>query len=172
LPAPPLTRRQFRGLVRIAPLPSIDLIVTDRSHRVLLGLRKNQPAKGYWFVPGGRIRKNEHFETAFKRITRQELGVRIPLEDAVPVGLFEHLHRTGPVAGVGTHYVVVALQLVSLPLPDVLPTAQHSRYRWFTLHEAATLRSVHRYTRAYFHKTPATKVLPSLPRRQLAFEPI
>jgi hypothetical protein len=64
------------------------------------------------------------------------------------------------------------LQLVSPPLPALLPTAQHSRYRWFTLHEAATLRSVHRYTRAYFHKNPATKILPSLPRRSLATEPI
>jgi hypothetical protein len=42
----------------LAPLVSIDLIIRDNADRVLLGLRNNEPAKGYFFVPGGIILKD------------------------------------------------------------------------------------------------------------------
>jgi hypothetical protein len=38
-----------------APLVSFDLIIRDPDGRALLRLRTNDPAKGFYFVPGGRI---------------------------------------------------------------------------------------------------------------------
>src|SRR3954466_13792753 len=54
-----LSDAQFADVVRLAPLVSIDLVIRDPDGDVLVGLRTNAPAKGFWFVPGGRIRKNE-----------------------------------------------------------------------------------------------------------------
>jgi colanic acid biosynthesis protein WcaH len=54
-----LSRSSFIDVVKRTPLVSIDIIVENRRNQVLLGLRKNEPAKGFWFVPGGRILKNE-----------------------------------------------------------------------------------------------------------------
>ena len=61
-------------IIEFVPLVSIDLILKDRQGQVLLGKRANRPARGYWFVPGGRIRKNEKIADAISRISRSELG--------------------------------------------------------------------------------------------------
>jgi colanic acid biosynthesis protein WcaH len=67
-----ITDNEFSCVVRCAPLPSIDLIIRDSERRVLVGLRTNEPAKDYYFVPGGVIRKNETLELAFARILRAD----------------------------------------------------------------------------------------------------
>lgn len=62
-----LAQHEFLEIVRLTPLVSIDLIVLDQAGDVLLGRRVNRPAQGMWFVPGGRIRKDETLADAFKR---------------------------------------------------------------------------------------------------------
>ena len=59
------------------PLISIDLLVQNEHGEYLLGLRNNRPAQGYWFVPGGRVLKNETLDGAFKRLTFEELGIEL-----------------------------------------------------------------------------------------------
>lgn len=41
------------------PLVSIDLMIKNAQDQMLWGRRNNRPAQGYWFVPSGRICKNE-----------------------------------------------------------------------------------------------------------------
>ena len=52
-----LNHDDLAEVIRLAPLVAIDLIIENDYGQVLLGLRTNEPAKGYWFVPGGRIQK-------------------------------------------------------------------------------------------------------------------
>lgn len=59
----------FKTVVASTPLISMDLIVQNDAGQVLLGYRNNRPAQGFWFVPGGRILKDEHFEVAFGRLS-------------------------------------------------------------------------------------------------------
>lgn len=47
----------FETVIVYTPLVSIDLLVKNRKGEYLFGLRKNRPAQGYWFVPGGRLQK-------------------------------------------------------------------------------------------------------------------
>ncbi len=56
------------------PIPCVDLLVTHKG-RLLLMKRKNTPAKGKWFSPGGRIYKNETIENAVKRVLFEETGL-------------------------------------------------------------------------------------------------
>jgi colanic acid biosynthesis protein WcaH len=69
-----LSKENFLKLVELGPLISIDLVVNDEQCRILVGERVNQPARGYWFVPGGCILKGETLEVAFRRLTECELG--------------------------------------------------------------------------------------------------
>ena len=51
-----LEKEIFKKVVKNAPLVSIDLcIVCDG--KILFGKRKNDPLKGFFFTPGGRILK-------------------------------------------------------------------------------------------------------------------
>ncbi len=61
---PYLSAADFSTVIRSTPLVSIDLILTRPDGAVLVGRRQNEPAKAYWFVPGGRIRKDERLDAA------------------------------------------------------------------------------------------------------------
>lgn len=69
-----LEKEEFKCLVQHGVLFSIDLVVLDAQNRILVGERINRPAQGYWFVPGGRVYKNEPLKKAFERICSDELG--------------------------------------------------------------------------------------------------
>ena len=146
-----LERAKFREIVMHAPLVSIDLIVRNNQGEVLLGLRKNGPAKNTWFVPGGRILKDEKITAAFQRITAAELGTALDLEKTRFLGVYEHFHKDNfaDEPGFGTHYVVLAHELRDFA-PSALPSAQHSEYRWVRQTELLSDPSVHRYSRDYF----------------------
>jgi colanic acid biosynthesis protein WcaH len=72
-----LNKQEFTEVIDRTPLVSIDLVVENEKGEKLFGLRTNRPAKDYWFVPGGRILKNEKLDDAFSRLTLNELGVEI-----------------------------------------------------------------------------------------------
>jgi colanic acid biosynthesis protein WcaH len=82
----------FRSVVRLAPLVSIDLIIRNARGEVLLGLRNNEPAKGLYFVPGGIIRKQERLHEAFARIPKEETNYDASFEDARLLGVYEHFY--------------------------------------------------------------------------------
>jgi colanic acid biosynthesis protein WcaH len=72
----------------------LDLLIFNDSGKVLLGLRQNRPAKGYWFVPGGRVFKNETLSHAFTRILANETGLsEIDIKNVCFHGIYEHFHE-------------------------------------------------------------------------------
>jgi colanic acid biosynthesis protein WcaH len=140
----------FKIVVTHTPLVSIDLIVRDQAGRVLLGFRRNRPARGSWFVPGGRINKGETLDAAFQRLTLVELGLKIAREQASFRGVFEHFYPDYFAGdGVATHYIVLAHDLRINEL-DRLPEAQHSDYRWFSPDELLVDPQVHDNVKVYF----------------------
>lgn len=149
-----LSVERFREAVDMLPLVAIDLLVRDSQGRYLLGLRGNPPARGRWFVPGGRIRKGETLDHAVARLARQELGMVVHLPRWTLMGVYEHFYDVNfaDEPGKMTHYVVLAYQtcLPGAPACMQLPAIQHLGYRWDTPAQAARDIDVHPYTRAYF----------------------
>ncbi|HEY5913671.1 MAG TPA: GDP-mannose mannosyl hydrolase [Verrucomicrobiae bacterium] len=147
-----IPREQFSEVVRLTPLVAIDLVVRSSRGQVLVGRRTNDPAKGVFFVPGSRITKNETRAAAFERITREELGVTVPIEQARFLGVYEHLYSTNRFGldGFGTHYITLAYELVlAIDLKD-LPADQHGEYHWMTPEDLLASPEVHENTKAYF----------------------
>ena len=144
---------EFAEAVRLSPLVSIDLIVNNKNGEILLGLRTNEPAKGFWFVPGGRILKDERIPEAFERITDNELGVILNYNEAELVGVFEHLYPNNFAGreGFGTHYIVLAHSISIDEEILNLPGDQHSDYKWMSPQQISKDESVHPYTKAYFN---------------------
>ena len=71
-----LSNEEFKSIIKLTPLVAFDMII-DYNDKILLGKRINEPAKGYYFIPGGRIMKNETLDDACKRLTQNELGFNI-----------------------------------------------------------------------------------------------
>lgn len=147
-----LSTQDFLTVVRLAPLVSLDLVVINPRGEVLVGLRTNRPAEGYWFVPGGRIQKDERLDAAFRRLTGEELGHPIGLADASALGVYEHLYEDNfaGVEGFGTHYVVLGYTLALDHIPAALPRTQHRDYLWLTPDAMRARGDVHPNTLAYF----------------------
>lgn len=146
----------FRSAVRLSPLVSIDLIVRDAAGHVLLGWRNNRPAQHCWFVPGGRICKDETLDAAFRRIAGGELGLESERADARFLGVHEHFYDDNfSGTGFGTHYVVLGHELALGEQPVTLPAAQHARWRWFGVDELLASPEVHRHSKWYFDPVAA-----------------
>jgi len=149
-----LTDETFRTVVASTPLVSIDLVVQNAEGAILLGQRLNRPAQGFWFVPGGRIQKNETLDAAFRRLTLGELGHTFERCQARLLDVYEHFYADSVFGEAGdnpdTHYVVLGYHLV-LPASVALapPAEQHDRYRWWSIAETQASTEVHANSRAY-----------------------
>ena len=150
-----LSRSDFKTVVQLAPLVSIDLIIRDPEGKVLLGRRNNEPAKGSYFVPGGRILKDERIQDAFARILKTEVDCEAAFVDARFLGAFEHFYETNFAnePGFGTHYVTLAYELNVTDVASVRTDPQHSDYSWW--HNRDLLRS-DRVPRKYENLFPAS----------------
>lgn len=142
----------FEQVVANAPLVAIDLLVENAERRMLLGWRKNPPARSSWFVPGGRVRKNETLSAAFSRITEEELGQSFQLDQCVFIGVYQHFYSDNFLGeqGASTHYLALAHRLWTGEQPLRLPQTQHTQYRWDYPTAIAQDPLVHAYSRAYF----------------------
>ena len=147
-----LDKDVFIKAIDSLPLVSIDLIISNSEGKYLLGLRNNRPAKGYWFVPGGRILKDEKQDAALNRIVLKELGIVSLSSDVSFLGVYQHFYQdcfAGDI-GVTTHYVVLAhhlnLDINSVPIAD----DQHSAMQWWTKDDLLSNQQVHQYTKDYF----------------------
>ncbi len=150
-----LTDDEFIEVIAKTPLVSIDLVIRDGKNRILMGRRVNEPAKGKWFVPGGRIRKDENLDEAFERICLDEIGEKRPLKDARLIGSFTHRYATNfkCIEGVSTHYVVLAYEIPVISTEKIDAAIkngkQHSESAWFNKDDINS--DIHPYSREYFN---------------------
>lgn len=146
-----LRHEDFATVVRCTPLISIDLLVENARGEFLLGQRTNRPARGYWFVPGGRVQKDERLESAFERLTLAELGLRLPLTSAEFYGVWQHFYDDNFSGDdFSTHYVVLGFRLRVSENDLQLPDVQHDAYRWLTPQAVLAGDNVHDHSQAYF----------------------
>ena len=145
-----LDKATFTKVLASTPLVSLDFVIFNGEGKVLLGQRLNRPAQYAWFVPGGRIYKNEPIAAAFARLTQAELGEEIAFANAKLLGAYDHFYQDSVFGEhVSTHYVALAHQFQVAQL-NHLPNEQHNQYRWYSVAELLADDQVHPHTKAYF----------------------
>ncbi|WP_426370159.1 GDP-mannose mannosyl hydrolase [Pseudocolwellia sp. HL-MZ7] len=149
-----LDKETFSTVIESTPLVSIDLVVKNKHGQALLGERLNKPAKGNWFVPGGRILKDESMADAFKRLTKEELGQAFSINQAELLGPFDHFYSDNVFGDeFSTHYVAIAYVLTLDTELEKLPLdVQHGSYKWFEIDSLLEDENVHLHTKWYFEK--------------------
>lgn len=142
----------FLKIVELTPLVSIDLIAHSPKGEILLGFRRNRPAQNYWFVPGGKILKDERIANAITRIAQAEMGIHLTARDARFKGVYEHLYADNFAGeeGISTHYIVLAHEFNLLGGVQINGDDQHSDLRWWSIPELLAAPDVHENTKAYF----------------------
>lgn len=146
-----LEKNIFTTIIENTPLISIDLIVKNQYDEILLGERLNKPAKNNWFVPGGRIYKDESIEDAFNRISLDEIGLKFDIKNGKFIGVYQHLYGDNVFNdNFSTHYIVLGFELV-IKEKLSLDTIQHKSQKWFKIDELLNDTNVHNYVKDYFN---------------------
>jgi len=140
----------FKSIVENTPLVSIDmcLICNDQ---ILLGKRNNEPLKGRWFTPGGRIFKNESWQACVKRIAISELGLVIDDMSKVRLmGVWDHFYANSFVdKDISTHYINLPHYVLFEDYPKIETDDQHKEMGWFDLETVKKSAVQHEYMRNY-----------------------
>ena len=112
----------FKNVIKNTPLISIDLIIQNEKGEYLVGKRNNRPARGFWFVPGGRIQKNETLNNGFTRLIQNEIGIEMLRNEATFLGVFEHFYDDNYFnSEFSTHYIVLAYKISILSMDLIRP---------------------------------------------------
>ena len=145
-------KKKVLEIIEATPLVSIDLVIRNPSNKVLLGKRNNRPAMGYWFVPGGRIIKNETINQALKRISEVELGQDLSTKAPSLLGAYDHIYEDNflNVKGINTHYVVLAFVIALKKEIEVKADEQHTELKWWEIDKLLQDQTVHQNTKVYF----------------------
>ena len=64
----------YRQILETMPIPCVDIAIVANG-AVLLVRRKDAPAVGQWWLPGGRVFKGEMMRDAAIRKAREEVGI-------------------------------------------------------------------------------------------------
>ena len=149
-----LDNETFADIVEHTPLIAIDLIIKNSEGKVLLGRRVNAPAKDYWFVPGGRIYKNETISEAFSRISFSETGYELLIDNVRFLGVYEHFYENSFYGeNISTHYIVLGYEVNHDFSMDILPEAQHNTYKILPIEALLQDAEVHPNVKLYFKES-------------------
>ncbi|MFA5839223.1 MAG: NUDIX domain-containing protein [Candidatus Margulisiibacteriota bacterium] len=67
----------YRQVLKSMPISCVDLLVINMEKRVLMIKRRNPPAKGQWWFPGGRVHFGELRKKAAIRKLKEECGLTL-----------------------------------------------------------------------------------------------
>lgn len=81
-----LPEELFLLISSLAPIPNVDLWITDTRNRVLLSWRNDRFYDTGWHIPGGCIRYGETMEERLHRTAWQEIGCDVEF-DAAPMAV-------------------------------------------------------------------------------------
>lgn len=108
-----LTLSEYSEVVRKIPILCVDGVIRNEKGQYLLVKRKNEPFKGQWWVPRGRVLKGETIEEAFRRKMMEELGIAVKIIG--PAGYYENSSLKSPLTETDDLYCV-SIVFLAIPL--------------------------------------------------------
>ena len=126
----PIPKELYQQILENMPICCVDLVIVHQG-KVLLGLRKDEPLKDGWCVPGGRVLKNERLEQAVRRKAKEEVGLEI--EIIKKIGSYELFFDKGPLPlKTGIHDIAIVFLVKPKDKNPVIKLESHqSKYQWF-----------------------------------------
>ena len=155
-----LDLNKFKQIVQNATLIAIDLFII-KNNELLVGKRKNAPGKNSFFVPGGRIFKNEKIDDAFKRILKKETNLNLKNRSKTPtfIGIDEHFYEDNFLDNkqFNTHYIVLLFLLKYEDLEiinnQINLDEQHLEYLWFNRkNDTEILKNMNKFMLGYLNR--------------------
>jgi len=112
----------YKQITASMPITSVEAMIV-KGGALLLMKRKNSPAKGEWWLPGGMVRKGDTFEGTLLREVKEETGLDVGVVRFVGVynRIFPERHDI----------TIVYLCGCKDQKAEVVMDSEHSEYRFF-----------------------------------------
>lgn len=143
-----ISEETFGECLSKLPEATVELVV-EHDGGVLVAKRTNEPAKGEWFWPGGRLLKGETFEQAVRRIAAEELSIEVAIQRQL--GAFNHYWEDISGRAFDSRHTVNVVYHVTPQgeHPDIELDDQHAEYRIISGPDP----SLHEYVNRYLEET-------------------
>ena len=125
----------YTEIKRSFPLNARELLIFNKESKVLLVKRANEPAKGQWWIPGGRVRFAETRLDAAKRLLKEECGIES--EDLSLEGMFDYMIRNEE--DNYFQHTISSIYRVHVENDDIHTDDQSSDYAWKSIEDWASL---------------------------------
>ncbi len=144
----------FQETVQYFPTVSVNIILQNQKGEYLFLKRENNPVKGLFWVPGGRVLNGETIKKAARRILKQETGLegefihisQTYLEEIFEVDDFDKEDRKIYGENVDcVHYITTVVVMKLKGDEDLSLDFQSSAFLW-----SKELPCTHKYLQAYF----------------------
>ena len=119
----------------VSPTIGVGAIVV-RDDRLLMVRRAQEPARGLWSVPGGKVERSEYLSQAVRREVLEETGLEVDVGEFA--GFFE-------VIGDDLHYVIIDFLATYSGADEPRPGDDVDRARWVPLSEIRSLECTPRF---------------------------
>jgi len=123
----------YKRIIEKIPIPTVDIVIFSKDlKRVLLFKRENDPAKGVYYTPGGRIFKEEEPIECAVRKMKEELSL-----DAVETDLryggaiFERFENCFFSEEIGASFMNMFYYFILEDERNLRLDSQHSESMWF-----------------------------------------
>lgn len=132
----------YKKIISVIPVLTVDIAIVHRGKFLLLR-RANEPYKGYWWTPGGRVLFGESPEKAAIRKALEEVGLRVKL-----VKILGTLNAPEKRWGIKSQTIsIVYLANVVGKKQAIVLDSQSSDARWFEKIPQRTQRDVRKFLR-------------------------
>ena len=138
----------YSQILQVMPIPCVDLMVVDEAGKVLLLLRKNEPAAGQWFFPGGRVQFGEQRRDAVKRKLEEECG--LSSTQFHEIGMFDLFFEIG--TNKRAHSITTLFKVKVEPYRSIRLDQQSHEACWLTPREWLK-RELHPFVRQRLEET-------------------
>ncbi len=122
-----IPEKEYKNILRSVPIACVDLLIIH-NNKCLLLKRENEPAKGQFWFPGGRIHKMETIEAAAIRKAKEETNLDCYFVKIISVE--ETIFEKNEFMETVIHTINICCHLVSENVEPIQFDRYHSEYRW------------------------------------------
>lgn len=128
---------EYQRILEVLPILCVDCVITFNGKCLLL-LRNNEPAKGQWWFPGGRLQKNELIKDAALRKACEEVNLSCRFEKIISIEetIFNQLDHSLD----ELHTVNICCHLSVLDIKELKIDQHHNEFKWVDAEEATSLK--------------------------------
>ena len=136
-----IAQKKYNKILKRIPIICVDLLIINDGKCLLLK-RDNEPAKGQYWFPGGRINKLESIKDAALRKAKEETN--LDCEFIKMVTLEETIFLKNENMNTDVHTVNICCQLVTATIVPLQIDKYHKDYKWVNQQNDSYHKSVNR----------------------------